>query len=365
MRMGNRRWHRPGRALVSVVTACSAVLLVAPEASEAQVPTDYTVLTGNYFGDGRDEAFYYAPGTTPDTMIGFTKDLVGNAQLQVYGNLTANGTYTPLVGDFDGDGFDEILWYAPGTAADSMWHLRADGSVASVPYQINGSYPRAMAGDFTGDSTDDVLWYAPGTAPDVMWDFNQGGGYTSTGRTISGTYQPVVGSFGNDVTDDILWYAPGTAKESLWDHVPGSTSYTQQVFDVRGTYRPFAVDMYGDGPGGEDIFWYAPGAAGDSVWDFYLGQRFNSADSQPGTYLAAAGDFFGDGVEDILWDNAAETVMWDHHYVGTSPQRLGWLWPKAPPAAAPAERSATPTAPGLAPADGTASGTPVGPLPGR
>ena len=94
-------------------------------------------------------------------------------------------------------------------------------------------------------------------------------------------------------------------------------------------------------------------------------KAFAAADSQPGTYLAAAGDFFGDGVEDILWDNAAETVMWDHHYVGTSPQRLGWLWTKTAPAGAPAERSATPTAPGLAPADGTASGTPVGPLPGR
>ena len=274
--------------LTGAILAGTSVLLAAPEPSEAQAPTaTYTPVVGDFLsGDGRDEVLYYAPGPGYDTLMGFGMG-IGRPFAWPFAQFTANGTYTPLVGDFDGDRADEILWYAPGPAPDSMWHFRpADtfsATVVSVPFQINGDYGRPTAGDFTGDGTDDVLWYAPGTAPDVMWDFDQGGSYTSSGRTISGTYQPVTASFGNDVTDDILWYAPGAQLDPMWDHVPGSTGYTQQVYDVRGTYSPFTVDLYADGPGGEDIFWYAPGAGGDSVWDFHGGQRRSFPDPRTAT----------------------------------------------------------------------------------
>ena len=36
--------------------------------------------------------------------------------------------YQPSVADIDGDGRDDILWYAPGSAADSLWFGRASGA---------------------------------------------------------------------------------------------------------------------------------------------------------------------------------------------------------------------------------------------
>lgn len=37
------------------------------------------------------------------------------------------GTYRPVVGDFDGDGADDILWYAPDGADSPIWWGRAGG----------------------------------------------------------------------------------------------------------------------------------------------------------------------------------------------------------------------------------------------
>ncbi|HSJ19326.1 MAG TPA: VCBS repeat-containing protein [Nocardioidaceae bacterium] len=278
----------------------------------AAAPTDYQILAGDFVGDSRDELFYYAPGTAPDYLTGFSFDGL-YYYLDVLGEFTVNGSYKPLVGDFDGDGYDEILWYAPGTTTDYMWNFTGNTTVSSVPYTVNGNYARPTVGDYTGDGVDDVLWYAPGSGPDYLWDYNVGGSYVSVPRTINGVYLPVSGSFGNDATDDIFWYSPGTAPDYLWDYVPGTTQYTQQKYAVNGTnYRPVAVDMFGDGPGNEDILWYAPGPTADFTWDFYLGTRTSYPESISGDYLVAAGDFLGDGIEDVVFDTYDRTILWDH-----------------------------------------------------
>lgn len=278
----------------------------APSPAGAQAETIYDTVAGNFWGGPREEAFSYASGPEADYLISFYNDgyAGGPLSFQSY-DYVVNGRYTPVAGDFDGDNLDEILWYAPGPAADYLWNFTGYGTYTTRPYTVNG------------------------------------------------VYEPVVGDYTGDNTDDILWYAPGAQLDPMWDHVPGSTGYTQQVYDVRGTYRPFTVDLYADGPGGEDIFWYAPGAGGDSVWDFHGGQRRSFPDPQPGYYVPAAGDFFVDGPEEILWDNDAESVLWDHHPGSTSPERTGWVWAKTRPGVP----DQSETAPGPA--------VPLGALPAR
>src|SRR5687767_13551946 len=79
-------------------------------------------------------------------------------------SVTVNGTYKPLVGDFEGDGDDDIFWYAPGTAKEVMWESNGDGTfIGRAAAQVNRTY-RPFTGDFDADGDDEIIWYAPGTA---------------------------------------------------------------------------------------------------------------------------------------------------------------------------------------------------------
>ena len=71
---------------------------------------------------------------------------------------------------------------------------------------------------------------------------------------------------------------------------------------MNGTqYRPFAGDF--DGDGRDDIVWYTPGPGADSRWvDINRnGTYTNVAQRIQGIYTPVVGDYDGNGVDDIMW----------------------------------------------------------------
>ena len=81
----------------------------------------------------------------------------------------------PVLGDFDGDGRGDLLWYGPGSQDDHLWLGRASRNFAGVPVTVRGHY-LPLGGDFDGDGRADVLWYGPGGQPDVLWRGRPGDG---------------------------------------------------------------------------------------------------------------------------------------------------------------------------------------------
>jgi hypothetical protein len=302
------------RRLIAAVAGTAAltagVVGLSPTPASA---VDAADLAGNFAGDAREEMFWYVAGSTPDLMVSLSNGGVsGGALTADYTEFAVNGTYDPIVGNFDGDAYDEILWYAPGPTRDYVWNFTDFDSYTTRPYTVNGRFT-GISGDFTGDGTDDIIWYVPGSGQDYIWDYNSDGNYTSVPYTINGSYTPVAGSFGTNETDDVLWYVPGSGADYLWDFNVGSTTYASRPFPINGSFRPIVFDLWNEGWTGDDIFWYSPGAGADYVWDFLGGSYVSNPDPVNGNYYSVvAGDYFADGHDDIYWFGFTGETLWDH-----------------------------------------------------
>ena len=136
--------------------------------------------------DYAQDILWYAPGSTADSLWDFN----GNGGTVTKSPLSINGTYTPVAGDFSHDGFNAVIWYAPGTASDSMWDFdNATGAHSTLPLTINGSYTPIARGELfeQGAHQTDILWFGAGSKADAIWDFDYGTGHTSPPVTLFGT----------------------------------------------------------------------------------------------------------------------------------------------------------------------------------
>ena len=80
---------------------------------------------------------------------------------------TVSGSFVPIAGDFNGDGYGDITWYAAGTAQDYVSHSSATGFTSNA-VSVRGTYA-PTAGDFNGDGYDDILFYGRGCpTPNTM-----------------------------------------------------------------------------------------------------------------------------------------------------------------------------------------------------
>ena len=265
-----------------------------------------TPLTGDFNGDGRQDLLTYGPGSTADELW------FGNAnQTLRRANVSVVGQYRPVAGDFDGDGRSEILWYAPGAPSDYLWSWNGT-SWTSKSLTIVGTYV-PLVGDYDGDGVDDLLWYSPGSGADYYWYGNRNDTITSVATSVNGMYRPIIGNLDNTAGDDLFWYAPGSASDWIWYSTGARGQYTNTASVVNGLYTPFTANI--DGRFGDDIYWYAPGVAPDYRW-FSGATRNTFTASQrnvDGAYLPATGDFDGNQADDIVWfkpSGAAGDPLW-------------------------------------------------------
>ncbi len=284
-------------ALPRAVPAAHAGTATAT-ATAAGTATALTPLVGDFDGDGRSDVLFYGPGSLPDHLW------LGRPDRNFAGvPVSVSGSYQPVLGDFNGDGRTDVFWYAPGSAADWLWLGRAGGAFTTRAASVGGTY-QPLVGDFNGDGRDDVLWYGPGSASDWISFGHADGGFAGHPVSVGGTYQPLVGDYNGDGRSDVLWYGAGAAADWLWlGRADGN--FASGARTVNGTYQPFTGDFNGDGR--TDVFWYGPGSDPDVLWFGRANGTFaGKAAAVNGTYQPLVGDYGGDGPDDVFWYAAGD-----------------------------------------------------------
>jgi hypothetical protein len=272
---------------------------------------DVSALQSLYGTSSNDVAWYsygdakaYAPAWFDTHQMGF----------ETLHNKSVSGTYIPVSGDFDGDGYDDIFWYGYGSAGDYSYWGRADKTFDGQTESISGNY-QIQAGDFDSDGYDDLLLYASGGNSRIRWgDANRGSYSTALSVSITGAL-PLVGDFDGDGNADVFWYRAGsTLNDPAW-YGRDDRSFDKTTRNVNGTYQPVVGDF--DGDDRDDVLWYGPGSAADSIWYGKSDRSFGSSSTVSiiGTYTwLAVGDYDDNGHSDILFnkqgDHPESDVLW-------------------------------------------------------
>jgi len=119
-----------------------------------------------------------------------------------------------LVGNFDADPNDEILWHSNDTESAILWTDLDNCAVDQYSFAIEGT-SKPHVGDFDGDGRIDVVWDKAGQ-DDEIWLFVAPDSPIVISTTVLDNTIPVIGDFNGDNCSDVLWYRSHLATSPIW-----------------------------------------------------------------------------------------------------------------------------------------------------
>jgi hypothetical protein len=288
--------------------------------------------SGDFDGDGRDD------------IITFVRDsYIGSGRADVYVALSTGTTFgagqrwhdtfgygleVPAVGDFNGDGKDDIIAFLRSTQPDpgrgDVWVALSTGSSFGGSgkwndfFCINDEIP--AVGDFNGDGRDDIVLFVRNAKSgagrgDVYVALSTGSSFVGAGTWHDffcvNTEIPAVGDFNGDGKDDIAAFAretwSGDGRGDVYVALSTGSSFSGtgakwHDFFCIGDEIPVVGDYNGDGR--DDIATFARGVSGDVYVALSTGSSFSGTGAiwHSGlvrvTMVPDSGDFNGDGKDD-------------------------------------------------------------------
>ena len=184
--------------------------------NESFCTNNETPLVGDFNGDGKDDIASFTRGTTGEVYVALSTGSSFDAGVK-WNDLFCTNDEIPLVGDFNGDGKDDIASFTRGTTGDVYVALSTGSSFdAGVKWNdlfcANDGIP--LAGDFNGDGKEDIVSFTRGTTGDVNIALSTGS-YFGAGTKWNESFcvneeLPDVGDFNNDGKDDLVTFTRGT-----------------------------------------------------------------------------------------------------------------------------------------------------------
>lgn len=352
----------------TVTLKCLCLLLLV---AHIVYPTIRCDAAGDFNGDGKDD------------IITFLRDSEeGDGRGDVYVALSTGNSFgggqrwhedfcvgfqIPGVGDFNGDGKDDIIAFTrsadTGLGMGDVWVALSDGaSFGSVMkwheyFCIGNEIPDV--GDFNGDGKDDIIIFVRNAKSgegrgDVYVALSDGSSFVNAGTWHDffciATEIPAVGDFNGDGRDDIITFTrdtwSGNGRGDVYVAIAGrgpsflGTGVKWHDWFCIGGEIPFVGDFNGDGK--DDIATMATeGENPDKVYvALSTGNAFvGTGEKWTGTVIGYnpvpdSGDFNGDGMDDMIYflhesfrDTPADKFVGDvvffksrgdeFHYMGT------------------------------------------------
>jgi hypothetical protein len=282
----------------------------------------WTPISGDFNGDGRTD-FAFVAGNGIVTFIGkgdgtFVQD---GQTFSTDFNSPPTSVWTPFVGDFNGDGNSDFAF----VSATTLWTFLSKGNgtftAASHTLSTNfGAPPTAtwtpLVGDFDGDGRTDFAFVSGTTISTFL--SNGDGTFRNVGQTFSGTlgapptsWTPVSGDFNGDGKTDFA-FVSGTTIRTFTSNGDGTfTAGTQTFTGSLGAppttnWTPIGGDFNGDG---NSDFAFVSGTSittflskGDGTFS-NVAQTFTGSLGAPPTsaWTPISGDFNGDGKSDFAF----------------------------------------------------------------
>jgi hypothetical protein len=193
----------------------------------------WTPLAGDWDGDGRTTEGLYDPATGTFRLKNSSPGGGSDGILQVD---SPSSHALPVVGDWDGDGKDTVGLYDPATRTFYLKNsLTGSGFDVTFKFGPSGSGLLPVAGDWNGDGRDGVGLFDPSSsvfyltngfqdaAPDLSVQFGPGG---------RGAL-PVIGDWNGDGRDDLGVYDPASAVFRLRNSLTSGNPDAQFRFGPR------------------------------------------------------------------------------------------------------------------------------------
>jgi V8-like Glu-specific endopeptidase len=181
---------------------------------------------GDVNGDGKDDIVVFTRGSSGFVYVALSTGSTFKASEKWHGFFAPNAEL-PAVGDVNGDGKDDIITFHRGPAGDGQ---RGDVYVALSTGVKFGDTPFAPlwhdffavdneipgVGDFDGDGMDDIVVFARGTGGDVYVALSKGAKFGDGpfaplwhNRFTVDNEIPGVGDFNGDGKDDVIVFVRG------------------------------------------------------------------------------------------------------------------------------------------------------------
>jgi hypothetical protein len=274
-----------------------------------------SVAVGDFNGDGLED-LATADSDSSNNSVNVSV-LLGNGDgtFQNAINFAAgHGPHSVAVGDFNGDGLEDLATANSGTTSVSLLPGNGDGSFQSAVNFASGLFSSSVAvGDFNRDGSQDLaVGYFSGSSVSVLLGTGTGSFNPAVNfATGSEPSSVVVGDFNGDGNPDLATANIGNSNVSVLLGT-GTGSFTPAVNFAAGN-RPSSVVVGDfDGDGKPDL---AVANSFDSTISVLIGTGTGSFSpavnfaTGGGPSSVAVGDFNDDGKPDLVVANANDSTL--------------------------------------------------------